>query len=64
MANFKKGTLVRKVVPDIVGEVRGARLDGDLQMEYLVAFKDAEGVDHERWFGEAELETEHQTTSE
>lgn len=64
MAKFKKGSRVRKVVPDIVGEVKDARLDAELQMEYLIAFKDVAGIDHERWFSEAELEAELQAASE
>jgi len=58
MANFRKGVAVRKVVPDIVGTVIDARLDAELEMEYLVAFVDADGVEQQRWFGEAELVAE------
>lgn len=63
MAMFKKKSLVRKVVPDIVGTVIDARLDADLAMEYLVAYVDAEGVEHERWFSEAELVAEAEPAS-
>lgn len=60
MANFKKGTPVRKVVPDIVGTVVDARLDANLEMEYLVEFVIADGEMHQRWFGAGELVPELQ----
>lgn len=52
---IKKGDQVRKVVPDIVGEVIGAELDANLEKMFLVAFKDANGEDHQRYFHESEL---------
>jgi len=58
MANFKKGTSVRKVVPDIVGTVLDARLDASLEMEYLVEYVGADGERQQRWFGAAELQAE------
>lgn len=55
MASFKKNALVRKVVPDVVGAVIDARLDSDLEKEYLVEFSDSEGKLQQRWFTESEL---------
>lgn len=58
MANFKKGSAVRKVVPDIVGTVVDARLDANLEMEYLVEYVGTDGERQQRWFGAAELQAE------
>lgn len=52
---IKKGDIVRKVIPDIVGEVIGAELDANLEKLFLVAFRDANGEDQRRFFKEAEL---------
>ena len=56
MAKFKKGSEVRKVVPDIEGAILNARLDADMEIEYLVEYKTNAGQKQQRWFKEVELE--------
>lgn len=58
MAKFKKGVEVRKVVPDIIGVVVDARLNADMEIEYLVDYADAQGANQQRWFKEGELQSE------
>jgi hypothetical protein len=55
MAEFKNGDSVKYVVPDIIGTVKGARLDDDLNIEVLIEYKSKDGETHQRYFKEAEL---------
>jgi hypothetical protein len=52
---FKTGAKVRQVVPVIVGSVTGMSIAGD-EVVYSVEYTDADGVPHERFFGESEIE--------
>lgn len=52
---IKKGDIVRKVIPDIVGEVKGAFLDENLEKRYLVEYADAAGQLQQRYFHEKDL---------
>lgn len=55
MAEFKNGDAVKHVVPDIIGTVKGARLDDDLNIEVLVEYENQDGETHQRYFKESEL---------
>lgn len=62
MAKFKKGDVVRQVMPPpVTGTVVGYSVDqetGDVQVRIEWSEKDADGVDHvvSRYFTDAELE--------
>lgn len=51
---FKKGDMVRQVVPVIEGEVMTLAIVDDA-VQYLVRYTDASGEVHERYFTEEEL---------
>lgn len=64
-AKFKKGSAVRKVVPDIVGEVIDAQLNKEtLGIRYLVEYTDSDNSTHQRYFEEEELQSEPEKTEE
>lgn len=52
---FSKGQKVKlaSVMPQ--GPVQALRMDEDGNFYYLVQWKDANGVEHERWFEESQL---------
>jgi uncharacterized protein YodC (DUF2158 family) len=54
---FAKGQEVKlkAVVPQ--GPVEALRMDEDGNFFYLIAWTDAKGVQHSRWFSEGDLET-------
>lgn len=58
MAKFAKGAVVRQIVTPITGVVAGDfRVDqesGNVQIP--VAWVDADGVEHSRYFNESEIE--------
>lgn len=54
---FAKGDLVRLKTPVIQGPVLDGTYDMDAQaFSYRLAFTDADGQEHDRWFTEGELE--------
>lgn len=52
---FKKGDTVKLVVTTPQGPVEALRMDEDGNVQYLVSWTDADGVQHQRWFDEAQL---------
>ena len=52
---FKKGDRVRQVVPVIEGEVLAAKIVDD-EVQFEVAYTDAQGEQHSRFFRESEIE--------
>lgn len=52
---FKKGDRVSQIVPVIEGEVVNSAIVDD-EVSFLVAYEDLDGVVHERWFKDSELE--------
>lgn len=54
---FKKDQVVRlkTVVPE--GPVQKIRMDDDGNVQYLIAWIDADGVAQERWFDESVLQS-------
>lgn len=58
-AKFKKGSAVRKVVPDIVGNIISAKLNEEtLGIRYLVEYEDPIHGMQQRFFEEDELVAE------
>lgn len=55
MAAFKKGDTVKTkgVIPQ--GPVESMRMDEDGNVQYLIAWIDADGVTKSRWFDEDQL---------
>jgi hypothetical protein len=53
--SIKKGSKVRYVVPDIVGEVVEARVNDDAEFLYVVEYTGADGELHQRPFKADEL---------
>jgi uncharacterized protein YodC (DUF2158 family) len=55
MAAFKKGDTVKTkgVIPQ--GPVESMRMDEDGNVQYLIAWVDADGVTKSRWFDEDQL---------
>lgn len=53
---FKKGDSVRLKVSVPQGPVQKVRMDDDGNVEYLLAWTDADGNAQERWFAEDALE--------
>lgn len=53
---FKKGDVVRlkTVVPQ--GAIQKMRMDDDGNVEYFIAWTDADGTPQERWFAENSLQ--------
>ena len=49
---FKKGDVVELVVLAPKGPVQSLRMQEDGTVECLVAWVDADGVEHQRWFAE------------
>lgn len=58
MIKFKKGQVVRKVIPDIIGEVVGAKLDKNMELIYEVSYVDKDNANQVRFFKEDELVAE------
>jgi hypothetical protein len=58
MSGLKKGDPVRKVIPDIVGKIVGAKVDDECKLVFEVEYKDAEGQVQRRFFPEKELTPE------
>lgn len=57
MSSIPKGTPVRQRVPAIEGVVNDTRFNGEHdELEYLVAWTDAGGEPHERWFLASQLQ--------
>jgi hypothetical protein len=54
-STFKKGDLVKLVTVVPQGPVQSIRMTEDGDVQYLVAWTDADGVAHERWFDEEQL---------
>lgn len=52
---FKKGQIVKVNTPVPEGPVEALRMDEDGAFFYLIKWTDIDGVDHERWFAEADL---------
>lgn len=55
MAAFKKGDVVKIVAVIPQGPVESMRMDEDGNVQYLISWTDANGVEHSRWFDEAQL---------
>lgn len=54
---MEEGQQVRLIQPVIQGQITDTRYNKDAkQLEHLVAYTDAQGETHERWFLESELE--------
>ena len=53
---FKKGEVVKAktIIPH--GPVQGLRFNPDGDVEYLIAWKDIDGNEQQRWFLESQLE--------
>lgn len=52
---FERNQKVIHEVPDIEGVIKDARLDEKLEIQYLVAYKDAQGQEQQRYFKASEL---------
>jgi uncharacterized protein YodC (DUF2158 family) len=52
---FKKGDVVKLLITVPQGPVEALRMDEEGNVQYLVAWTDADGVTHTRWFDEAQL---------
>lgn len=52
---FKKGDEVKLIVTVPQGAVMSLRMDDDGNVQYLVGWTDNAGIEHERWFDEAQL---------
>jgi uncharacterized protein YodC (DUF2158 family) len=55
MAKFKKGEVVKLQVVVPEGPVLALRMDEDGNVQYLVGWTDANGVEQQRWFDEDQL---------
>lgn len=54
-ASFKVGQEVKLVVVVPQGPVAALSVDPEGNIQYLVSYKDVNGVDQSRWFSEHEL---------
>jgi hypothetical protein len=52
---FKKGDVVKLVSVVPQGPVQSMRMDDDGNVQYLVGWTDADGLEQQRWFDEAQL---------
>lgn len=52
---FKKGDVVKLAIVTPQGPVQSLRMDEDGNVQYLISWTDADGVEHQRWFDEAQL---------
>jgi len=52
---FKKGDVVKLVSVVPQGPVQSMRMDDDGNVQYLVSWTDADGLEQQRWFDEAQL---------
>lgn len=52
---FAKGQTVKAVGTVPQGPVQALRMDEDGNFFYMIEWTDANGVQHQRWFAEAEL---------
>jgi len=52
---FKKNDNVKLVATVPQGPVEALRMDENGDVQYLVSWTDADGVQHSRWFDEAQL---------
>ena len=55
MAKFKKGEEVKLIAVIPEGPVLALRMDEDGNVQYLVGWTDANGVEQQRWFDEDQL---------
>jgi predicted transcriptional regulator YdeE len=54
---FKKGDLLQQKVQVVSGPVVGVKYDEDSGLfQYLIAFKDEDGTETQRWFDEHHVE--------
>lgn len=53
---FKKGDVVRLKTAVPQGPIQKLRMDEDGNVEYFIAWTDADGTAQERWFPESELQ--------
>lgn len=52
---FQKDNTVQVIGTELKGHVLDVTLSPDKTLQYLVQFKDLNGVDHQRWFEEDRL---------
>jgi uncharacterized protein YodC (DUF2158 family) len=55
MAKFKKGEEVKLIAVIPEGPVLSMRMDEDGNVQYLIGWTDANGVEQQRWFDEDQL---------
>jgi hypothetical protein len=55
MAKFKKGEEVKLIAVVPAGPVLSMRMDEDGNVQYLIGWTDANGVEQQRWFDEDQL---------
>jgi YD repeat-containing protein len=55
MAKFKKGEEVKLIAVVPEGPVLALRMDEDGNVQYLIGWTDADGVEQQRWFDEDQL---------
>ncbi len=54
-STFKKGDVVKLITVVPEGPVQSIRMTEEGVVQYLVAWTDADGITHERWFDEEQL---------
>jgi YD repeat-containing protein len=55
MTKFKKGEEVKLIAVVPEGPVLALRMDEDGNVQYLIGWTDADGVEQQRWFDEDQL---------